>query len=344
MAKKLLLFLVSICVVIVFFLIFNGKRGFEKNIIIQRGTNLNKLAFLLEEEKIIKYPLIFKLAIKITGGEKKIRAGEFKFYEGMSIKDAIDTIYNNKPILHQVTIPEGWNIKEIADFLEKNGLVKKESFLSLAFSKESAQKYLKFSAPSLEGFLFPDTYLFSKVDGEEKIIEIMVNHFFSKYKAIHEKRANELGFGTLKLITLASIIEKETGAQGERKLISSVFHNRLKKNMRLQSDPTTIYGINDFDGNLTKIHLQTYTPYNTYKIKGLPPGPIANPGWASIEAALYPANTDYLYFVSNNSGSHIFSKNYSDHHKSVWKHQIRRTNASNAYKHPRNSKSRKKKH
>ena len=179
------------------------------------------------------------------------------------------------------------------------------------------------STPSLEGFLYPDTYSFSRIDAEEKIVERMVGRFFEKFTNEYREELKANGWTLEKLVTLASIVEKETGVGDERGLVSSVFHNRLKKRMRLQSDPTTIYGIRDFNGNITKADLQRYTPYNTYVIPGLPPGPIANPGLASLMAALRPTQSDFLYFVSNNQGSHFFSKTYGQHAGHVNKFQKR---------------------
>jgi len=158
----------------------------------------------------------------------------------------------------------------------------------------------------------------------EQIISTMVNRFRSVFSTEWALRAKELGFTVDQIVTLASIIEKETGAAFERPIISSVFHNRLKKKMRLESDPTVIYGIKNFDGNLTRKHLGTLTPYNTYKIKGLPAGPIANPGRAALEAALYPEKTVFLYFVSKRDTTHYFSTNLKEHNQAVRKYQLRR--------------------
>ena len=152
----------------------------------------------------------------------------------------------------------------------------------------------------------------------------MVRRFQEVFTPAWEERARERKMTVHQVVTLASIIEKETGAPAERPVISSVFHNRLQKDMRLASDPTVIYGIKDFNGNLTRKDLTTPTPYNTYKIKGLPPGPIANPGADAIQAALYPADTDFLFFVSKRDGTHHFSKTYPEHEKAVRKYQLRR--------------------
>jgi UPF0755 protein len=180
------------------------------------------------------------------------------------------------------------------------------------------------TADTLEGYLFPDTYYFPSGLESKSIITAMVKQFRIAFKPEWQTRAEELGMSVHEVVTLASIIEKETGAPEERPLISSVFHNRLKKGMRLETDPTVIYGIPDFDGNIKRRHLNTYTPYNTYKIKGLPPGPIASPGAAALEAALYPAQSKYLYFVSKKDGTHQFSATIKEHNAAVRKYQLRK--------------------
>jgi len=177
---------------------------------------------------------------------------------------------------------------------------------------------------TFEGYLFPDTYFFPRDVTIEGIISTMVKRFWSVFVPEWQARAKDLGLSVHQTVTLASIIEKETGAAFERPIISSVFHNRLKKKMRLESDPTVIYGIKNFDGNLTKKHLTTRTPYNTYKIRGLPIGPIANPGSASLEAALYPDDTKYIYFVSRKDRTHQFSMNLKQHNRAVRKYQLGR--------------------
>jgi len=299
------------------FLLFRGSgSGETKNLVIARGASLRQVADLLYREEMIAYPRFFKLLLRVTGGSSRVRAGEFRFQKKMRAISALRTLYFGEPILHRVTIPEGWTIRQIAQILVNEKLVEEKKFLSLTLNPKAAAKY-KLSAPSLEGFLFPDTYTFSKIDGAEFIIDHIVQNFLRKYERDFKQEAVAKGWRLEQLITLASIIEKETGAPEERELISSVFHNRLKKKMRLQSDPTTIYGIPNFDGNLRRADLTRYSPYNTYVISGLPPGPIANPGWASIRAALNPARTNFLYFVSNNKGGHIFSETYLQHQRQV---------------------------
>ena len=180
-------------------------------------------------------------------------------------------------------------------------------------------------ADSLEGYLFPETYHFGKFTTEATLVKIMIDTF--KERALKKEflqRARKIGFTYHEIITLASLIEKETGKDSERKQISSVFHNRLKKNMPLQTDPTVIYAIENFDGNIRKRDLKIDSPYNTYRYKGLPPGPIASPGLKSIVAALYPEKTTNLYFVSRQDGSHQFSATLNEHNRAVQKYQLRR--------------------
>jgi UPF0755 protein len=217
----------------------------------------------------------------------------------------------------RLTIPEGYNITGVAMALTEAGFISDpDEFIKRAHDRTLAAE-LGFKSGSLEGLLFPDTYAFTKDMPVDEMISMMTARFRAVYYKDFDKMARARGMSLNKVITLASIIEKETGAGEERPLISAVFHNRLRTGVRLQSDPTVIYGIKDFDGNLTKKHLQTRTPYNTYRFHGLPPGPIANPGAASIEAAINPASEGYLYFVSRGDGTHYFSKSLREHNNAV---------------------------
>lgn len=243
------------------------------DVIIQRGMSLSQVSNTLYREGVIQYPKVFKHVLSLTQGASKVRAGEFRFKKGMNLKNALTTLYESEPLVHQVTVPEGWTVRQIATILANAKLIDEKKFLDIALSKATSIKY-QFDAPTLEGYLFPDTYAFSRVDGEEKIIERMVQRFRQKFANEFLDEIKAKGWTLERIVTMASIIEKETGSQGEREVISSVFHNRLKKKMRLQSDPTTIYGIENFNGNLTKADLQRYTPYNTYTIAELPPGPL----------------------------------------------------------------------
>ena len=223
-----------------------------------------------------------------------------------------------------ITIPEGKNLYEIGKILEDRGVLSdKNDFIDDAKNK-SLTDSLGIPAETTEGYLYPDTYRFSKNTSPSTIIRKMVKNFFKKVKKINFKQSK---LSPHEVIILASIVEKETGASFERPLIAGVFHNRLAKKMRLQSDPTTIYGIFEkFDGNLRKKDLLQKTPFNTYKISALPKGPISNPGTASIQAVLMPKKHSFLYFVSQNDGTHVFTKTYKQHLAAVRKWQLNRKN------------------
>ncbi|MBI4405936.1 MAG: endolytic transglycosylase MltG [Deltaproteobacteria bacterium] len=291
-----------------------------KDIIIPRKATLSQVANLLHDNRIIEHPMLFKLLLRGTGGNSRVRAGEFRFRERMSPWNALRVLFFGEQILHSITIPEGFTIKQIAGLLASQKLVDEQKFLQLTLTREAAAKH-GLQTPHLEGFLFPDTYQFSMIDGEEKIIATMLQNFKQRYEHEYKRPLSELGWTVEKLVTLASIVEKETAVAEERPLIASVFLNRLAKKMRLQSDPTTIYGLGKFSGNLRKDDLLRPTPYNTYTISGLPLGPISNPGQASLRAVLFPAQSNYLYFVSNNHGKHIFSRSYTDHSRHVNSYQ-----------------------
>ncbi|MFM8269917.1 MAG: endolytic transglycosylase MltG [Pseudomonadota bacterium] len=312
-----------VCVALLLFLLKGSPSSETKEVLIPRGLSLRAVSELLSKEGIVQHPLVFQNLLRLTRGNKKVRAGEFRFRVGANLLNTLTILYNSEPITHSVTVPEGWNVRQIAGLIEEKRLGRSERFIQLALSPDSVKKY-RLSSPHLEGFLYPDTYLFSRVDGEDKILETMVTRFFQEYNSRFKAKVSASGMPLEKVVTLASIVEKETGKPSERPLIASVFFNRLKKGMRLQSDPTTIYGISNFNGNITKTDLLTWTPYNTYKISGLPPGPIASPGGDAIEAVLNPQLSDYLYFVSDNNGSHFFSKTYQEHLRLVKNYQINR--------------------
>lgn len=286
------------------------------------GMTLKKVAHELSRQNLIRSASAFQAIALIQDKQKLIMVGEYNVSPSMLPVDILQRITSGKTVLHPVTIPEGYRITEIADLLEKQNLAEKEKFLQ---QTKNMKLVTGIPATSLEGYLFPETYHFGKFTAEETIVKKMVETF--KERALKQKflkRAGEMGFSFHEIITLASLIEKETGKDSERKQISSVFHNRLKKNMRLQTDPTVIYAIENFDGNIRKRDLKIDSPYNTYRNKGLPPGPIASPGLKSIVAALYPAKTANLYFVSRQDGSHQFSATLNEHNRAVQKYQLRR--------------------
>ena len=295
----------------------------EVTVEIPRGISFTQTTGILEEAGLIRHERGFSLLAFVTGASKHIQAGEYDLRSSMSPAAVLERLVKGKVKEYHVFIPEGFTLDRIAARLENQGLADRDLFVSLA-SDSRLLSSLGIEGESAEGYLFPDTHTLNKSMGEEGIIRFMVRQFRRAVTSAMLARADELGLTEGEVVTLASIIEKEGGPKEERPLISAVFHNRLKKGMRLQSDPTVIYDIEDFDGNLRRTDLEKKTPYNTYRIKGLPPGPICNPGLEAIEAALYPASVDFLYFVSKNNGSHHFSSNLKNHNRAVLKYQIKR--------------------
>ncbi len=295
-------------------------KGLKKTITIPRGMTFKEVAQLLGDKGIIRGTKRFILLGKFSGAFPKVKAGEYELSSEMTPLQVLDTLTEGKVKQCKVSIPEGYTVSQIAEMLENRGITNREVFLEKCSSPQYISS-LGIEVDRLEGYLFPDSYLFAKALKPENIIEAMVRRFRGVYTSQYSERAKDLGFSDHEILTLASMIEKEAAIPWERFLVSGVYHNRLKRNMMLYSCPTVIYGIKNFDGNLTKRDLERYTPYNTYLIQGLPPGPICNPGKESIVAALYPAKTEYLYFVSKNDGAHHFSSTLEEHNIAVWKYQ-----------------------
>ena len=279
----------------------------------------------LEQEKVISNQRLFFLYGRLTGAWGALKAGEYALSGEQSHREILDLLTSGISAAMKVTIPEGDNLFQVAARLEDAGLVDASSFIQLCQDRTFITS-LGFHEPEitrLEGYLYPETYFFPRDSDGSTIATKMVQAALALWDDKRSARATELGLSRHQVFTLASMIEKETGASSERKLISSVFHNRLKKKMRLQSDPTTIYGIWErYDGNIHRSDLLTYTPYNTYKIPALPIGPIANPGIEALDAALYPETSSYLYFVSRNDGTHVFSSSLKEHEAAVRAFQL----------------------
>ena len=290
------------------------------------GATLKKISKDLQSLSLIRNASAFRLLANIRQKQTHIQVGEYELNQSMLPMDILKAITSGKTVLHPVTIPEGYRISEIAELLTETISINKEIFIKETRNEDLLNK-LNITSKSLEGYLFPETYHFSKHTSEKKIIQTMLNTFQQRMKTKkiqHQIQSSDMSLH--EIITLASLIEKETGMNGERKHISSVFHNRLKRKMRLQTDPTVIYAIENFDGNIRKKDLNIDSPYNTYRHKGLPPGPIASPGIKSIVAALNPIKTSHLYFVSKKDGSHQFSSSLKEHNRAVQKYQLKKTN------------------
>ena len=288
---------------------------------IPRGASFSRVMDVLEAEGLLRQRELFHLLALLRNGTRQIRAGEYEFSGWMSPSEILGKLIRGEVKGYRITVPEGFTVRQILDRLLASKLVDEKEFLRLSTDRQFLST-LGIEGRSLEGYLFPDTYILDRSMDTRTIVTTMVNQFWHHVTPSMTKRSADLGLTVDQFVTLASIIEKETGRKEEMPLIAAVFHNRLKRRMPLQSDPTVIYGIADFDGNLRKQDLLKKTPYNTYLIAGLPPGPIANPGLDALQAALYPTEADYLYFVSKNDGSHQFSDNLSQHNSAVKKYQL----------------------
>lgn len=294
--------------------IYSKYNGQEIQFTIKPGEGFSSVNYRLSKNKIITNPRVFHYYTKFKNKISSLKAGTYNIPTGTNMKDVLEILTEGTPILTRITIPEGKNMYQIARILEDEGLTTYEEFIK--YCKDSSIiKIMGIDAPSIEGYLFPETYMFAPKTPAKEIVLTMLRQFQIQTKGLSLK-TNTLS--PHQVIILASIVEKETGAKWERPTIAGVYLNRLKKGMRLQADPTTIYGIwEKYNGNLQKKHLLEKTAYNTYKINGLPLGPIANPSLAAIKAVLNPKNHDYVYFVSKNDGTHIFTSTYKDHLKAV---------------------------
>lgn len=298
---------------------------------VRPGETLRQFTDRLAADGTLHRPDLVTALGVLRGDSGRIQAGEYVFKGDVAPLELLNALVSGRARFISFTVPEGRSMNEIAAQLEDQELGKGERFLALARDPQFIAgldlpiRPAGTSRPpaTLEGFLFPETYYFHRGVSEATLITAMVDEFKRQAGPLLKARAAKVGLTPYQALTLASIVEKETGVGNERPLVAAVFHNRLKVNMRLASDPTVIYGVPGFDGNLTRKHMDTVTPYNTYRVPGLPPTPIANPGLASLEATLQPAQVDYLFFVARGDGTHVFSKDYATHRKFVRKYQIR---------------------
>jgi len=295
-----------------------------RDFVVARGATLNGVAARLEDEGLVRSALATKLSARWAGVEGKLQVGEYELSPHLSPSEILEILSTGRVKTYSATIPEGSRATEIALILEGAGLVDATRFLEVVDDAEFAHS-LGIEHDTLEGYLYPETYRLPRNMGEREVARTMVRHFESVWDSQIAPLVEGHGLTRAEIVTLASIVEKETAAPQERPLIAAVFLNRLDRGMRLETDPTVIYGIQDYDGNIKKKHLlDAGNPYNTYKIRGLPPGPIASPGVEALRAVVQPAQTDYLYFVSQNDGTHFFSSSYRDHVNAVNRYQKRR--------------------
>ena len=297
----------------------------ELTVEVSRGAGLRRIAGQLYEAGVIRHPLPFVLFAKVRGMAPRLQAGEYVLSANMSPAEILDALYLGKVKHHILTVPEGATLRDIADLVESADLGSRESVLELGSSSAFIES-LGLNVPTLEGYLFPDTYYLTRDMGVADLLTVMVGTLERNYPPEIAARAEKLEMSKHAVITLASLIEKEAQLDSERELISAVFHNRLRRGMRLQCDSTVIYALGEaFQGNLRKADLKVDSPYNTYRYGGLPPGPIANPGGRSIAAAVSPADAKFLYFVATRKdGAHHFSNTLKEHNRAVRKYQLNR--------------------
>jgi UPF0755 protein len=293
---------------------------------VRPGESFKSVSRRLGEEGLVTSTSKLDLYARLTGFGSKVRVGEYAIRRDLRPRDVVNILVSGKSIEYTVTATEGSNRFEIGDALEKQGIIKRADFLTLTGDAAVATEMIGYPVETLEGYLFPETYHITKFTGARGLVKMMVTRFKENFAKV--KVSPNQTLRPHQLVTLASIVEKETGAPEERGVIASVFYNRLKMGMKLQTDPTVVYGIWEKTGawnkNISRQDLLTPSRYNTYVITGLPFGPISNPGLEALKAAANPAQTEFLFFVSRNNGTHVFSKDYKQHQNAVTQFQLDR--------------------
>jgi UPF0755 protein len=288
------------------------------------GSGVQGIGTRLAAAGVVPDPWTFRLAVRLSGDERRLQAGEYRFADPATPFEVIGRLARGDVATRTVTVPEGLTIPEIAKIFETSGFGPADDFVRAASDGRLAAAFDP-DASTLEGYLFPDTYSLPRRAGAEAMVRAMLAAFDRAFTPDLRQAASAEGLSPREVVTLASIVEKETAAPDERPIVAAVYRNRLRTGMRLQCDPTVIYAVmlaGRWHGNLTRQDLEIDSPYNTYRYAGLPPGPIASPGRASIVAALHPADVPYLYFVSRNDGTHAFATTLAEHSRNVAKWQV----------------------
>ena len=303
---------------------YQGFAGAEQFVDIPAGTGTAAIGRRLIEAGIVRDETTFRIALWWTGQSRALQAGEYRFDRPASPRDVIARLARGDVYARRITFPEGLIIEEMAELYESREFGDAADFVKAA-RNASLVRDIDPIAPDLEGYLFPETYPVPRGTPASSLVRAMVDRFRATYDEGLQTSAAEQGLTTRQVVTLAALVEKETGQPGERPLVAAVYRNRLRIGMGLQADPTVVYALRKagrYTGNIRRPDLQMDSPYNTYRYAGLPPGPIAAPGKASIEAALMPASVSYLYFVSRNDGSHVFAETLAEHNRNVRQYQI----------------------
>jgi len=304
---------------------YKGYAADEQFVEIPQGAGMYAIGRDLVDAGVVRDMATFRSAVTLSGRGRHLQAGEYRFDRAMSAREVVEKIARGEVYLRPLTFPEGLSIKQMAELYESKGFGPASAFKSAAANRELVGSVDR-GARDLEGYLFPDTYNLSRRMTADQLVEKMVAGFDHALTPELRQQGDARGLSVRQLVTLASIVEKETGRPEERPVVAAVYANRLRIGMGLQCDPTVIYALDRvgrYNGNLTRADLLFDSPYNTYRYAGLPPGPIASPGRASLEAAAHPADVPYRYFVSRNDGSHVFATTLEEHNRNVQEYQVR---------------------
>jgi UPF0755 protein len=303
---------------------FKGYDAAEQFVDVPSGAGTAAIGRRLVDAGVVRNVLVFRAAMWRSGRARSLKAGEYRFAEPMSAAQVLDKLARGDVHVRRITFPEGLTILEMAKIYEARGLGPAPDFVKAA-SDTSSIEDVDPHASDLEGYLYPETYAIPRGTPAAKLVALMVGRFRAAYSEDLQAQARTQGLTTRQVVTIASLVEKEAAQEKERELIAAVYRNRLKIGMGLQADPTVIYALQKagrYDGNLRREDLEHDSPYNTYKHAGLPPGPIAAPRKASLQAALAPADVPYIYFVSRNDGSHVFARTLAEHNRNVRQFQV----------------------
>jgi len=303
---------------------FKGYEAAEQFVTIEPGSGTRTIGQRLIQAGVMRDEATFRAALWRSGRARALQAGEFRFDRPMTPAEVIDKIASGDVYNRRITFPEGLNIQEMARLYEQQGFGKAAAFIEAA-RDPGAIRSLDPGATDLEGYLFPETYSVPRDTTAAKLVGLMVGRFKQLFTPEMQQAAQALELTVREVVTLAALVEKETAQPSERPIVAAVYLNRLKIGMAMQADPTVIYALQRagrYNGNIRRDDLSFDSPYNTYRYPGLPPGPIASPGLASLQAAVSPANVDYLYFVSRNDGSHVFARTLVEHNENVRQYQV----------------------
>ena len=303
---------------------YKGYEGAEQFVTIPPGAGAAEIRQRLLDAKVIRDDFTLRAALRWTGNARGLKAGEYRFDREMSAVDVLDKLAAGDIYTRRITFPEGLTVAEMAKLYESREFGSAKDFIQASQNADRIRD-LDPDATDLEGYLFPETYPIPRQWGADRVIAAMVDRFKATYTEDLRNKAREQGLTTRQVVTLASLVEKETAKDDERPMVAAVYRNRMRIGMGMQADPTVVYALQKagrYDGNIRREDLAFDSPYNTYRYPGLPPGPIAAPGRASLEAALNPADVEYLYFVSRNDGSHVFANTLEEHNANVREYQV----------------------